>query len=607
MQAVILAAGMGKRLGKLTQNNTKCMLKVHGISLIERSLAVLAAQKLTRTIIVVGYEGQNVIDLLGDSFHGMKLQYVWNHDYATTNNIYSLFLTEQYLSEEDTLLLESDLIFDAKIITELIANPLPNLAVVSKYESWMDGTVVCLDEKDNITRFIPKRFFSYKELDSYYKTVNIYKFSRQFLVNSYLPFLRAYSSAMGNSEYYEQVLRVVLALEKQDLKALRLHGEKWYEIDDVQDLSNAETIFAPEKDRHAALARRWGGYWRFPKIKDFCFLVNPYFPPPVMEEEMKTYFGSLLSGYPSGQSVQRLLAAKMFNCAPGQILVGNGAAELINALMSGLTGRVGVVTPTFHEYANRVGFENCKQLSALECSPDLSYSAQHIKQFCEDVDTFVLINPDNPSGNYLPKAEVLDLVAWFQQRGKRLILDESFVDFSNENAAGSFLNEADLTAFPSLVVIKSISKSYGIPGVRLGVLATADPAIMKHVERQISIWNINSFAEFVLQIIGKYERAYQAATARIRQERDRFGRELQKVNYLRMIPSQGNYFTCEVTTGFSAKQLAEALLTTREILIKDCTGKPGFGKGEYVRIAVRDTTDNDALLAALHQLAIGLN
>ena len=390
-----------------------------------------------------------------------------------------------------------------------------------------------------------------------------------------------------------------MSLEKADLKGLRLKGERWYEIDDIQDLSNAETIFCSEEDRPKEYFQRWGGYWRFPSIKDFCFLVNPYFPPPVMEEEIKAYFHELISSYPSGQRVQRLLASKMFKCLPEQIVVGNGAAELINALMSDSKERVGIVIPTFHEYANRVGFENCAQLVPLEKNRNFQFTIDEIKAFAVNIDTFILINPDNPTGHYLPREKVVELASWFHDSGKHLIVDESFVDFSTESEHGSLLNQEDLEMFPSLLVVKSISKSYGVPGVRLGVLASADKNLIRRVERGISIWNINSFAEFFLQIIGKYEKAYIEATSKVRNERDRFFRKLSEISYLRVITSQANFFTCEIVDKFTSEELCRTLLCKHQILIKDCKGKPGFLDGEYVRIAVRNEADNDLIVKIL--------
>src|SRR5208283_4079148 len=148
-----------------------------------------------------------------------------------------------HLGADDTLLLESDLIFQHQILEKLLADPEPNLAVVSKFEAWMDGTVTMVDEERNIVSVIDKSAFKWKHVEEYYKTVNIYKFSREFSASYYLPFLDAYLKAFGHNQYYEQVLKVLAFLEDVRFKALLVSGKRWYEIDDPNDLSVAETIF----------------------------------------------------------------------------------------------------------------------------------------------------------------------------------------------------------------------------------------------------------------------------------------------------------------------------------------------------------------------------
>ncbi len=119
MQAIILAAGMGKRLGEYTQDNTKCMLVVNGVRLIDRTLESLYSVGVSRVVLVVGYKGQNVKDYVGYEYKGIPIEYVENPIYDKTNNIYSLFLAKEYLMSEDTLLLESDSIFDSSVQREL--------------------------------------------------------------------------------------------------------------------------------------------------------------------------------------------------------------------------------------------------------------------------------------------------------------------------------------------------------------------------------------------------------------------------------------------------------------------------------------------------------
>jgi len=195
-------------------------------------------------VIVTGYKGEELRALIGSHYAGKPVVYVDNPNYNTTNNIYSLFLAREFLKLEDTLLMESDLLFDEGILQEMIDSPEPNLVLVAKFKAWMDGTVVTLGENNQVLSFIPKAKFEFAEIENYYKTVNIYKLSKSFAENFYIPFLNAYVKTVGNNEYYEDVLRVIAFLERSSLKGFVLNEEhKWYEIDDIQDLSIAETIF----------------------------------------------------------------------------------------------------------------------------------------------------------------------------------------------------------------------------------------------------------------------------------------------------------------------------------------------------------------------------
>ncbi len=603
MQAIILAAGMGRRLGELTQGNTKCMILVNGVRLIDRMLSQLAALNLNRVVIVVGYKGQELVDYIGNRYDDqLKIEYAWNPVYDKTNNIYSLSIVKQQLQEDDTLLIESDLIFDDAMFRMILSNPYPNLALVAKYETWMDGTMVRIDADNNIVNFVPKKAFNYDEVDTYYKTVNIYKFSREFSEQVYVPFLDAYCRVMGNNEYYEQVLRVITLLDKADLKALPIGKERWYEIDDVQDLDIAENLFAHEHERLGKYNKRYGGYWRFPKMLDFCYLVNPYFPPKRMKDELRANFDVLLTEYPSGMAVNSLLAGKYFGIRQEFVVVGNGAAELIKSLMAQIQGKIGVVFPTFEEYPNRI--DRSRIVTFVPDNSDFRYTADDLKQFFakQEINTLLLINPDNPSGNFIPKDDVLALAGWCNERNIQLVVDESFVDFTDDYATSSLLKNEILLAHNNLVVIKSISKSYGVPGLRLGIMASSNVELIAYVKKDVAIWNINSFAEFYMQIFNKYEHIYKAACAKFLDERRRFESNLKQISYLRVIPSQANYFLCEVTRRFSAHELTEILLNRFDILIKDCNNKTGLAGKNYIRVAIRNSEDNDTLITALKEL-----
>ena len=597
MQAIILAAGMGKRLKDLTRDNTKCMVKVNGVTLIERLLRQLESHDLSRIVMVVGYEGKKLKDYIGTLSIRTPVVFVDNPVYDRTNNIYSLALAKQYLMDEDTLLFESDIIFEDSILDMLLQDPRETLAVVDKYEAWMDGTCVKITDDDDIEAFVPGKKLRYDEVDAYYKTVNIYKFSKRFSETYYVPFLEAYQSALGKNEYYEQVLRVITMLDDPAIKAVRLTGQRWYEIDDIQDLDIAESIFTPDDEERVRLLQgRFGGYWRYPKLLDFCYLVNPYFPPKRMIDEIKANFDLLLTEYPSGMRVNSLLAAKNFGVHEEQILVGNGAAELIKSLMAHFHGKVGFIRPTFDEYPNRYDREQSVDFIPDNC--DYSYTADDIIRFFEktDIENLVLINPDNPSGNYIPKQDILRLIAWTAERQIRFLLDESFVDFADEPDP-SMIKSDLLDRNPHLFVMKSISKSYGVPGLRLGVLASGDQTVIDSMKNDVAIWNINSFGEFYMQIAEKYQNDYEKSLILLREERARFEEELGQVAGVRVIPSQANFVMVELDEQISPKELLKTLLVKYDLLIKELTTKTN-GRN-YLRFAVRNQKDNDTLIQAL--------
>lgn len=599
MQAIILAAGMGKRLKELTQNNTKCMVKVNGVSLIERMLGQLEKKNLSRIVIVVGYEGRKLIDYIGTLGIKTPIEYIDNPIYDRTNNIYSLSLAGDYLLEEDTLLFESDLIFEDSVLDALIEDPRPTLALVDKYEAWMDGTCVKLSEDDSIEAFIPGKKFKFNEIKDYYKTVNIYKFSRHFSQTHYVPFLSAYQAALGQNEYYEQVLRVITMLDDPEIRAKRLDGQRWYEIDDIQDLDIAESIFTPDEDEKVRLLQgRYGGYWRYPKLLDFCYLVNPYYPPEKMKDEIRANFDTLLTQYPSGMRVNSLLAAKNFGVHTENILVGNGAAELIKSLMENFEGKTGFIRPTFDEYPNR--YDTDSSVNFVPENKDYSYTCDDIMSFFADKDikNLVVVNPDNPSGNYIPKKDLLRLISWAGEKNIKLVIDESFADFSDE-PDNTLIEQSILSENPHLFVMKSISKSYGVPGLRLGVLASGDIRVIASMKKDVAIWNINSFGEFYMQIEEKYKKDYTEALKKFRDERKRFEEQLSKINKIRVIPSQANFVMVQLDDDISPKELLKKLLIKHNLLIKELTTKTNGHN--YLRLAVRNTEDNDILLAALKE------
>ena len=600
MQAIMLAAGKGSRLGKYTKNNTKCMLNVHGKTLLERAIDALLEANVKKFILVLGYKGDNVKKYIEENGLDKKIniEYVYNDIYDTTNNIYSLYLAKDYLTKDDTILLESDLIYDTSVVKKLVNSQYESAALIAKYEEWMDGTVVTIDENGVINSFVERKDFNYKNVDNYYKTVNIYKFSKEFSDRFYLPFLESYIKVYGNDDYYELVLKVISGLNEVKLYGLQLTGEDWYEIDDCQDYDIVKAIFAPTtKEKLELFHKRFGGYWRFNGIKDYCYLVNPYFPTKQMIDKMKYFYSELLFNYPSGQKIEKICASRMFNdVSEDNILIGNGAAELINTLKYIVGEKIGLTIPSFNEY---VRCFPCNQILYINSKDDnYSLSLDKIINKLNDVDTMIIISPDNPTGSHLKYDEVIKLLNLAKKNNKQIIFDESFIDFANNSY--TLIDDDILSKYPNLVVIKSISKSYGVPGLRLGVLASGNKDYIKTINTNLPVWNINSFAEYFLQIINIYKKDYVLGCNKIKEERNRFYNKLIEIKELEVYNSEANYFMIKLNNG-NANELAEYLLDNNKIIIKVLNDKNGFDDKEYIRISIKLPKENDYFIQGIKE------
>ena len=336
---------------------------------------------------------------------------------------------------------------------------------------------------------------------------------------------------------------------------------------------------------------------------DYCYLVNPYFNRSGIIDEMQAHFRTLVSEYPAGMAVNSALASTCWGIKPEYIIPGNGAAELIKALTENLDGKVGVVRPTFEEYPNRLSAEQV--VTFVPQDESFRYGASDMIEFfgANPVETLLLINPDNPSGNFIPLEGVHQLAQWCEERGMRFVLDESFVDFSVGYAHNSFLDNSLMEKYPHMCVLKSISKSYGVPGLRLGILCSADTDLIARMKKQVSIWNINSFAEFFMQIYPKYRTDYQKACDQLIKARADFEVALRKIPFLRVMPSQANYFFLEVLPPYKPKELCAILLKRFNILASACLAKKGIEPDRYMRIAIRNHADNERFIQALKELA----
>lgn len=362
------------------------------------------------------------------------------------------------------------------------------------------------------------------------------------------------------------------------------------------------TINNPDNELLKQYYNRYGGFWIYPEMLDYCYLVNPYFSTSKIVDEMEANFRRLLSEYPSGMGVNSHLASKCWGVNQDYIIPGNGAAELIKIFMENINGRVGVVRPTFEEYPNRL--RDDQVVAFIPQNDEFRYDAEDLIEYFgkNPVDTLLLINPDNPSGNFVSIDGVHRLAKWCEETGIQFVLDESFVDFSIGFKDNSFINNEILERYPHMCVIKSISKSYGVPGLRLGIFCSANKSLISNMKKQVSIWNINSFAQYFMQIFPKYRTEYDIACEQFINARNDFEVELNKIPFIKIMPSQANYFFLEVLPPYTPITLCSILLKDYNILASACLAKKGIEPNRYMRIAVRNHKDNALFIQALSEL-----
>lgn len=605
MQALMLAAGMGRRLGKYTDGNTKCMVEVAGKKLIDRAIEAVKEANINKMILVVGYKGQNLIDYVKTAHanSGVEFVFINNVDYAKSNNIYSFYLAKDYIVEDDTILMESDLIYENRLIKELVDLNEPNAVAIAKYKSWMDGTVVSCNNDGFITNFMDKTEMDLFNADKYYKTVNVYKFSKEFCKNIYIPFLESYMQGFGLNSYYETVLKVVPCFTSNVLYGYEIGDLKWYEIDDAQDLDISNVMFSNGKRKYDLMISKFGGYWRYERVLDFCYLVNPYFPTENMVKKLQVEFPRLLGAYPSGLAIQNMNAERMFDVDENYILVGNGAAELINALGHITQGNIAVGLPTFNEYVRC--FKNSKIIVIDNSKCDYQHNVNEYINVCKNVSLLSIISPDNPSGAMLTLNEVISILEEAKKYNTKVLIDESFMDFADKENKYTLLNNKLMEKYPNLLVVKSIGKSYGVAGLRLGILASADKALLKQIKEAMQIWNINSMAEYFMQIFNIYKKSYEASCQKIADNRNLMINQLSELSQIRVYPSSTNFIMINLKD-ISSYDLCVNALNKANILIKDLSTKNYFNGKNYIRVAVKSTEENNKFVNFIKSYIKGL-
>jgi len=590
MKAIILAAGYGNRMKPLTNHIHKTLLSVNGETIISRIITGLIDNCITDVVVVTGYRAEELESYLLNNFHDVHLTFVRNERYRETNNIFSMALAfEQITIDEDIVFIESDLIYDPEVISRIINTKYKNAALVCKYRSGLDGTVVDVSN-NRITNVIPPHLQSNNfDFSDKYKTLNIYKFDQYFCEHEFKKLLVYYAKVIDDNCYYELIIGMLIYMQRETINAVIITDEKWAEVDDPNDLRVAEFIFGKDK-QFELLEASFGGYWNY-DILDFSFIRNMYFPTGSMISEIRNNLPALIHNYGSTQNILNEKLSYVLECSQNCLIALNGASQIYPILQEYFKDKkVLIPNPTFGEYS-RI-FSNC-----FTYSDQVGIDLSSVERLIVQVDVIVFVNPNNPSGSILPSETLLALIINYPE--KYFIVDESFIEFSEEN---SLIESLEKESVDNVLILKSMSKSYGCPGVRLGAVYTSDSELYNYMLARIPIWNLNSIAEFTLEIILKNKNSLKQSFINTQRDREIFSTALRQLNFVEEVfESHGNYLLIKLHERIKkSKGISGDLLRQDSIFIKAISNKFN-DRSAYFRLAVRLPEENLLLIEKLKQ------
>ena len=362
-----------------------------------------------------------------------------------------------------------------------------------------------------------------------------------------------------------------------------------YQIDKNSDVPDAEVKY---------VSSLYGGFWDL-DVKDFCYMTNPYFPP----EEFLTDLGSrlqvLIKAYPSTNWHISSLLAKSVGLTQQELIVANGASELISTITGRFVQNLAVPVPTFNEYINRAEVQG-KSVSPFVTSGDFELDPKAFIQHVESTraNSALLIQPNNPTGTFISKENMRYLLESLSSLDL-ILVDESFIEFVHAEPNPSVVDL--IFEYPNLIILKSLSKNYGIPGLRLGYAVSGNQERVADLRQDLPIWNINSLAQFFLEKMPEYQEHFYRSCELLKSATQRMYRGLQDIPYLKPYPTQGNFVLCRILYGFNASELTAHLFNRHRILVNNCGGKEGLDDS-FLRIACRTEEENAELLEALSDL-----
>jgi len=336
------------------------------------------------------------------------------------------------------------------------------------------------------------------------------------------------------------------------------------------------------------------------EIVDFCFIANPYYPTPEMIDELLLKIPQIIKAYPSSNPrLAREELAQVLGINPEHLLLGNGATELITLIEQELIDDIAIPIPTFSEYLEKLRKSSSAKLFQLPAEDDYLLDLEAFASWIdkEGISSALIINPGNPTGQFI-KLEELKAFLTKMAHLKVILLDESFIDFCGiENPSiMPFLDE-----FKNVIVIRSMSKHCGVPGLRLGYSCTANPVFMETLRQSLPVWNINTIAEYFLLMLPKTDKEYKESVRMVVSDVQQFYSGLKQLSGYKTYPTGSNFILIRIDFGLSAVELQMRLLEEYGLYVRDCSNKIGLDQ-YHIRVASQGKENDRKLIIALNEI-----
>ena len=355
--------------------------------------------------------------------------------------------------------------------------------------------------------------------------------------------------------------------------------------------------YKTRSEKYKFICGQHGGYYRHDFV-DHAYLYNLYFPPEAFFADLKNQIHDIVLNYPVAQDALAKLVGKIIDQPAERIVVGNGAAELIKIVSGHIAGRLIVPVPSFNEYANASPSGHVVEFPLEFPSFQLDVDKFAAEALRVKADIAVVVSPNNPTSLLVPKPDLIRLAKKLERHNCMLIIDESFLDFA-ENP-DQFSLEQDIENWPNVAIFKSMSKAYGICGLRIGYMLTAHSKFAEAVRNGVHIWNINGFAEEFLRRLPDYKQDFIESCKKVKSDRDSLFKKLCGIKGMTVFKPDANFVFCRLPdSAQSAPEITKKLFIQHNMYIKDCAGKTQPDSDRYIRIASRTEAENCKLVDAL--------